>query len=156
MRSNALFRQLRLSWDALNAGWNEWVLGYGRDSQRALLARLGLPDADWRKLTLTLSILLVTLLAALSAYLAWQYRRQPADPAARLYARFCAKMARWKLPRRPHEGPLDYARRMSGAPEPLAAGVAGITRLYVQLRYEPDPAAADIVRLKQLVRKLRR
>jgi protein-glutamine gamma-glutamyltransferase len=52
-------RELSQSWDALNSLWTDWVLGYGPERQLALLARLGMPGADWRTLVVALTVLVV-------------------------------------------------------------------------------------------------
>ena len=51
-------RTLLFRWEAVNNAWNQYVLGYNPQRQRELLSRLGLPDADWRKLAAALAILL--------------------------------------------------------------------------------------------------
>ena len=38
-------QQVRLTWDAVNTAWNNWVMAYGPERQRELLAKLGL--ASW-------------------------------------------------------------------------------------------------------------
>jgi len=48
--------QLRQGWDAVDAAWNEWVLGYGPERQLALLRSLGISDPDWRGLALVLGL----------------------------------------------------------------------------------------------------
>ena len=51
------------------------------------------------------------------------------------YRRFCGKLARLGYPRSPHEGPRDYALRVSAARPDLAPQVEHITKLYTALRY---------------------
>ena len=50
-------RTLLFRWEAVNNAWNQYVLGYNPQRQRELLSRLGLPDADWRKLAAALAII---------------------------------------------------------------------------------------------------
>jgi protein-glutamine gamma-glutamyltransferase len=83
-------------------------------------------------------------LAVLGAVLLWQARASVLpDPALREWERFCRRLARRELPRLPHEGPRDYAERVSRARPDLVAEVARITGLYIGLRYAgvDDPAA---------------
>ena len=87
----AWVRRALLAWDAAATYWNDWIVGYGPDVQRALLDALGLDGARrsdrWPKL-LALSVG-ATLAAslALSLYLAWrQRRRTPLDSASRAFA----------------------------------------------------------------------
>ena len=72
----------RAAWDALNSGWNQWVLNYSQTRQFNLLRQLGFDMPDWQLLVQ----LLATLLSATSLIgVAWLYylqRRQ--DPWLRL------------------------------------------------------------------------
>ncbi|HSD60405.1 MAG TPA: DUF4129 domain-containing protein, partial [Burkholderiales bacterium] len=84
-------------------------------------------------------------------FAAWTLRRlsaAPADPALAAYLRFCRKLERAGLPRRPGEGPRDYARRVGQARPALADAVERITALYIALRYGDldDPEQARELR----------
>ena len=48
--------RLQLTWDMINAKWNEWVLGFGPETQRNFFEWLGLSDPDWRDLVIILAI----------------------------------------------------------------------------------------------------
>jgi len=43
---SALLHQLTLTWDAMNAKWNEWILGYGPENQDKFMEWLGMDDPD--------------------------------------------------------------------------------------------------------------
>ncbi len=131
----------RAYWDYANLAWYRWVAGYDEARRRAALERLGLAGLE----TLGQAGLIVFAVAALLlAYVlaagpwraAWGQRRRQ-DPAARLYARFCRKLARAGMPRAPHEGPLAYAERVRMARPALGAAVDEIVQRYVRLRYAP-------------------
>jgi transglutaminase-like putative cysteine protease len=84
-----LLRNMRNSWDAMNNGWNQWVLGYGPMRQRQLFSRLGIQDPRWEHYALmtlisTCTILILVGLRALTA------AEHPADQVRALYDRFCA------------------------------------------------------------------
>ncbi|NND46710.1 MAG: DUF3488 domain-containing transglutaminase family protein, partial [Woeseiaceae bacterium] len=49
-----LLHKLSLTVDAINARWNDWILGYGPDTQSRFMQWLGMRDPDWRKMMLTL------------------------------------------------------------------------------------------------------
>jgi transglutaminase-like putative cysteine protease len=80
-----LTRSIRFNWEALQNSWNQWVLAYSPERQRALLERLGL-EPDWQMLGALLAISFVAILAAL-AYFSLRYR-DPRDPLAQLFDRF--------------------------------------------------------------------
>ncbi len=141
--------------DVLHDGWNQWVLGYGHDLQQQLLARWGL--GDWSKRAWLLAGALLLALAVVVALLVLAQRRRR-DPAARLYGRFCRKLARCGLARRPSEGPRDFADRISRSRPEWAAQAQAICRLYTELRYAPtgtgEPSGKR--RLNELRQRIRR
>lgn len=140
-------RQIRHAWEAINNGWNQWVLGYNFDRQLRLLTQLS-PYLAGRAWQLTVAALLLAL--ALMAWIAWHgIPRSELDEAARLYARFTARLARLGLPRGAAEGPQDYAGRVAVARPDLAQAVRAISSLYERARYGGDrralPALAEVV-----------
>lgn len=129
-----MWRRWRFGIDALKTGWNAWVLGYGHLRQRELLGLLGMDASDVRGLTMSMLSSVGILLALLALTLA-RRRSLPVDPISRVYRRFCRKLARAGLVRRPWEGPVDFAARVTALRPPLRAPVARITDMYVALRY---------------------
>ncbi|MFQ5488751.1 MAG: DUF4129 domain-containing transglutaminase family protein, partial [Gammaproteobacteria bacterium] len=127
-----LWQRLRYGMDALNNGWNQWVLGYGPQLQQQLLSRWGL-DA-WPARALAIIGTLAAVIAALAFYLRFRQRAQR-DPVVRAYGRFCRKLARRGLARRHSEGPRDFADRIMRERPDLASQVSLISRLYIALRY---------------------
>jgi protein-glutamine gamma-glutamyltransferase len=146
-------RELSQSWDALDSLWTDWVLGYGPERQLALLARLGMPGADWRTLVIGLTVLVAAMMLALTLWLALRLRAPPTPEALRLYREFCRRLERAGLRRAPQEGPRDFAARVAARRPALAARVGQITRLYTTLRY--GPASADGTLLAALRREVR-
>jgi transglutaminase-like putative cysteine protease len=65
-----LQRQLRAGWDAINNGWNQWVLNYTQSRQLDLLKSLGFKSPSWADLgyLLMASVLLMSALAAVWAH----------------------------------------------------------------------------------------
>lgn len=133
--------QARAYWDYANLAWYRWVADYDESRQQRLLERIGLGrmTAFGRALLIALAVALLLLGYALAAR---RWRRgggapERPDPAARLYARFCRKLARAGLARAPHEGPLAYAARLRSLRPELGATVAEIVGRYVELRYAP-------------------
>lgn len=129
-------RDLYLNWDAINNGWNQWVLGYDQQRQLALLSRMTGTSANWQQLMLWLtgSLLLMSVLLC-----AWLFRRRhiPTDPVKALYLRYLAKLSHRGIHHSPGEGPLSVQQRASTALPQHATDIARITRLYLALRYGP-------------------
>ena len=148
---HAALRRLRHAWDTVDNGWNQWVLGYGPDRQRALLDGIGLDAGDWRALGLAL---LVTVAALLALVVAWLLRPlRPPDEAARLYARLCRKLARVGIVRAPHEGPCDFAARVAVERPDLDAALRTAIDRYVAVRYAAD--GGDLRLLREAVSAFR-
>lgn len=147
------WRALRHVFDALDNSWNQWVLSYNPKRQMAILRSLGFRHPGWKDLALLLVVLVGSLLAGTAA---WMFLRRPReqDPVARAWTRYCRRLARMGLPRRPDEGPQDYARRVTGERPDLKQPVWRITDTYTRLHYgAPGNRMAGISLLQKLVRR---
>ncbi len=148
-----IWQQLRNRWDAINNGWNQWVLGYDPARQKQLLSRLGLKGMDWYGMTITLTVVIAVFLLC---YAAWMFLRPQLvvrDPVQQIYLRFCKKLARHGLHRLPHEGPLMFAARSCAARPDLAVPIQQIVELYVQTRYRSQ--LQTLPQLRMAVRHFR-
>lgn len=132
--SGPLLSRLRFGWDAANAAWNRRILGYGRDAQRQFMRKLGLNTSASTMVAVLTSAGIITL-GLLAAWLAFGARVRERDPLLRAWRRFGAKLARIDLPRLPHEGPHDYARRVATARPDLGPSVIAIADQFGALRY---------------------
>ncbi len=132
---NALLHQLALTLDSVANAWNQTILGYNLEMQRALLFRAGFDDTTWRTLAILL-IVAATVVTLLLALFTLRNRSQVRDSALAAYRTFCNKTARAGIARRDDEGPMDYATRITGQRPDLAVAADAITRLYVTLRYD--------------------
>lgn len=147
-----LFRELRLTWDSLANSWNQWVLGYTPETQRALLTRVGLDDATWRTLAALLLGITGIFTLILALFTLRRLRVRVRDPVAVAYASFCAKLKERGLARLPNEGPLAFADRVVAARPDLSEPVLGFTQRYVALRYAGESGVQSIARLRELAR----
>ncbi len=150
--AQAVWRRAGFAWDNLNHYWNQWVVGYDRDSQATLLQALGLGDLDAQGL----AAVLFTALGGVLGVLAWRVFRRGGlrrDPVALAYARFCAKLGRRGLARGPAEGAEQFSRRLRAARPDLAPQVILVTRLYQHLRYARHPPRDGLQRLQAAVRR---
>jgi hypothetical protein len=126
--------QVTMTWDALNAQWNEWILAYGPDNQGRFMEWLGMDEPDWRKMMLTLVTVLVALVTIISVLLMLRYRPPPKDEAARLYRKFTKATG---IEPEQGETPLSYARRLGMDKSESSGPVHKITSLYLDARYGP-------------------
>ena len=79
-----LIENLRNTWEAINNGWNQWVLNYSKGRQMDLLKELGFEAPSWRELGYVVAGV-ITLASAIG--LAWAgWERAQHDPWLRLLA----------------------------------------------------------------------
>jgi hypothetical protein len=146
-------RLMRYNWEALANYWNQWVVGYNVDRQRELLSRFGMPAPSWEKMAMALFWLVGLVVAVFSL---WLLRRAHGEePVTQAWRRFCTKLERRGTARAPSEGPRDFAARAAREQPHVAADVAEIGALYVDLRYRDahDPSLLSL--LRQRVREFR-
>ena len=130
--------KLVLTWDAMNARWNEWVLGYGPENQNRFMEWLGMNNPDWRKMMFTLTGVVIGLTLLISMLLMLRYRPPPRDKAAQLYERFVRRSG---LTLATGETPRLFALRARRDSSLPAESVRAITETYLDVRYgPPDPA----------------
>ncbi len=142
--------QMRQNWDAVNHAWNQWILGYGPETQDEFLTKLGLGKMNWQQIIALMFGLIILVLLPVAAYLL--LRQAPAtDPVNRLYQRFCQQLAKRGLPLKPGEGPVDYANRIITAQPEWASPVQQITALYTALRYAKVSHHEQFLELKNRV-----
>jgi len=150
-----VIRQLRFAWDTVHNRWNLWVLGYNKDRQQRFLQVLGFAEMAWLSVALWMAAIMLTLLLLVSLLLWWR-SRQRVDPVQHLYRKFCRRLARVGIARRPWEGPLDFAHRTSATFPHRAQEIHAITQAYIGLRYGPPAEAQKLVtQLRQGVRTFR-
>jgi hypothetical protein len=142
---------MRNRWEALNNGWNQWVLGYNPERQRELMFRLGVKEADWRSMTAALAGLCGATLLIISLWIL--YQRNSADPAKRAWQRYCAAIKRCGIMRSEWEGPCDFAVRVAHEREDLAALTNEAAHLYADLRYGQG-GKEQLRRLHECTRRL--
>ncbi len=132
-----------------------WV--YSSDRQKTLLSKIGIRNGSRKGHTkwILLSVGMISFVAFIFSI--WMLKKPSAkkDLVQQFYNEFCKKLARTGLPRRPDQGPADYAKMVGVRREDLQASVNEITELYISLRYgyggEPDA----LKRFKYLIKKIR-
>jgi hypothetical protein len=156
---DSILGKLRFRWDAINNGWNQWVLNYTPERQKSLLRSLGFDNISWQKMTLLMcaigGIVMLVIAVPLLA------DRRKVDPVDAVYAVFCRQMARHGHPRHAHEGPRAYARRLLrtdvARTQEKKHALRNFLALYEQSRYgRPASAQSDVLsKLKSLLNQIR-
>ena len=151
---SALFRNVGLTWDAVNARWDEWVLGYGPETQAKFMRWLGMRDPRWETLVSVLFALTLLTLAATAIGLAWRFRRPPPDAAHRAYLKLIKAL---KYDLKPHESPRVFYTRAVAAYPQHAAHIREAVERYQALRYAGTGTESELQRcVKLLIRRVRR
>ncbi len=127
-----LMHKVTLAWDAVNAKWNAWILGYGPENQNKFMEWLGMQDPNWRKLMLTMIGVVFFFIAIISILLALRYRAPAKDPATILYQRFTRKTG---LEPEVGETAARFAERVRRESTLSPATVDAVTNAYHDARY---------------------
>jgi len=152
-RSNAWMAELRNAVNAVNNGWNQWVLNYTPERQRDVVRALQRKLFGWPFIALLTFVVLALVL------LRFLRRRGEIHPVDALYSTLCKRLGQLGLARAQDEGPSAYAARVAGAtdlaPESRAAAQAFLRR-YSAWRYAPPTADPRLTAtLKSLLLQVR-
>ena len=153
--ATGIIGNLRYAWHTLNSQWEGWVVGYNLDRQREFFSSLGYPSVDWRTLGFWLMAAIIAVGAAVTIGLLVHDRPPRREASLVAWDRFCAKLAAAGLARAPHEGPIDYLRRVRASLPSTAAAAEEITRRYVEARYGSGASRQELRDLARLVREFR-
>jgi len=132
-------QDLMMTWDAMNAKWNDWILGYGPDKQNSLMEWLGMVDPSWRKMLLTLVGGVITIILMISGFMMLRYRPPSKDRAFILYEKFVKKSG---LERRTGETAAGFAFRAADEGIFPVDNIESVTVAYLNARYGPADEAA--------------
>ena len=143
-------RQLRSQWDATNSAWNLWVLNYSLDKQINLLSALsGIEHPQAAQLGIAMMVAASLIVAILSFILLG--KRTAATPLDRAYIKFCRHMDSVGHGRLPHEGALDYCRRLQSV-FPNRSELIDFLTLYANCKYGRGYNPDQLTQLKQLLK----
>ena len=148
-------KQLQYSSDSLNNAWNQWVLGFDRQTQSKMLENLGVQVSSWRDIVPVLVYVVLLLLAVTTLITFLLPRGKRIDSTQLIYRHFCKKLARKGFQRGENEAPDDFAQRVIRTRPDLKQSVEAITSLYTDLRYGTDTNERQHHRLKKLVSAFR-
>jgi len=105
--SPTLSAQLRATWEAINNGWNQWVLNYTQGKQLNLLKDIGFESPSWEDLSYVLIALVVLAALAGAAWTLWD--RAQHDPWLRLLARARKRLEKAGIHSTPAASPRQLA-----------------------------------------------
>ena len=153
-----LLANLRAAWDAVNNGWNQWVLNYSQATQLNLLKNLGFKSPSWADLSYVLIGVVVLASLAGAAWMLWERSRH--DPWLKLLEHAHKRLTQAGVRLAPNSPPRRMAAQMT---EQMTAQMSGqpyqpmrdwLLKLEA-LRYARAPSAHPLG-LTALQRELRR
>jgi len=146
-------RVWRFNWEAIQNSWNQWVLSYSLERQRALVEMLGLAPR-WESVAIILAVVVAILLAGMA--LASLRPRSVRDPLGDTYRLLRDRLERAGVHTDEHCGPRElYARARRALPPSDSQRARKLLSRYERMRYSRSSegvAAADIRALRRAVR----
>ena len=109
--SPTLLATLRATWEAMNNGWNQWVLNYSESKQLNLLKDIGFESPSWEDLGYVLAGLVVLASLVGAAWTLWERSRH--DPWLRLLERAGNKLEAAGISLAPNSPPRRMAEQMN-------------------------------------------
>jgi transglutaminase-like putative cysteine protease len=143
--SPTLAQNIRAAWEAVNNGWNQWVLNYTQSRQLNLLKNIGFEAPSLEDLAYVLLYLLVGASLAGAGWTLWERSRH--DPWLRLLSQARARLAKAGLQLPETAPPRQMAQAADARFGPSAQGVRDwLLKLEAQ-RYAPaTPASLSTLR----------
>ncbi|HVO90896.1 MAG TPA: DUF3488 and transglutaminase-like domain-containing protein [Casimicrobiaceae bacterium] len=127
------YKDLQLSWDALNHRWRRYVIDFNYARQRSFWR-------EWRLDVFAAWQVVVMVAAFIGAWtglvLGWlALRRRRQERALALWGMVCKRLAHAGMPRMPYEGPLAFAARAAARWPQFAIAFHAIGESFATLRY---------------------
>jgi transglutaminase-like putative cysteine protease len=154
LRSSSLANRLALSWDAVNASWNRWVLSFGPEAQTTMMSLAGIDNPSTEYLVVAMAVSVTGLMIIIGLWQRRQYRPRH-DPLQVAYMKLCTRLTAPTRARAPCEGPREYAVAVGQLRPDLAADTGNLIDRYIELRYDGRADATDIERFTAAVRRFR-
>lgn len=105
-----LLANMRAAWEAVNNGWNQWVLNYTQTKQLNLLKDIGFASPGWEDLGYLLIGIVVAVSLVGAAWTLWEKNRH--DPWLRLLEDAQRRMARGGMTVTPNSPPRSLALQL--------------------------------------------
>ncbi len=127
----------RLRWDAISTKWDIVFVGYSYIHQKAFFSYLkgfNLVSNIWIKVSMIVAcffLILVTTFLVRRIYKTGGKK----DSVQELYMKFCSKLAKTGLPKKPSQGPLDYIKMIGSRNKNIRDRATDVIDLYILLRY---------------------
>lgn len=151
-----ILKKLYMNWDAVNNGWNQWVLGYDQDKQLALLKKLIHQDIAWGDIGLILVIALISLMILVS-YLLLRNNHIGLNPIKKTYKIFLKKLSKAGINKLANEGVISFGERAAISLPNHSVEILEISALYSSMQYAKRVIndQTELNLLKELIKNLK-
>jgi protein-glutamine gamma-glutamyltransferase len=144
--------QMRATWEAVNNGWNQWILNYNQSVQLDLLKNIGFDAPSWEDLGYVLIALVVLASLVGAGWTLWDRHRQ--DPWLRLLERATRQLRAAGVPVATGMPPRTMAQAVrthwgdaDGRTQRLTRWLLALETLrYARSRSATSPGLADLRR----------
>ncbi len=146
--------RLALTWDAANAGWNQWVLSFGPKAQTSLLNAIGIDQPSIRHLIIAMTLSTTLFLIGVS-FVQRRYHQPAKDQLRETYQRLCSRAEKAGRRRLASEGPQEYAAALGKLRPDLAVELRALFEMYIALRYDGRDGGALMQKFRSAVKQFR-
>ena len=154
--SPSLLANMRAAWEAMNNGWNQWVLNYSQAKQLNLLKDIGFESPSWEDLGYLLIGIIVFVSLCGAAWTLWEKSRH--DPWLRLLERAANRLQKAGVRLAPNSPPRRMAEQLgtqttaqTGAVESSTQAIRDWLLRLEALRYAPASSrhGASLITLRR-------
>ncbi|MFW1678566.1 transglutaminase TgpA family protein [Pontibacter sp. JAM-7] len=150
---DGLLASIRLRWEAINYGWQRWVLNYHHQQEGLLQSLLG--NVSVWKMAMLLLLPFVVVISLVMLRQLWPRNRQREDMTDRQVRLLSEQLAHQGLQRAPGETVGQYFKRLSGIRHDLVAELTALSELYENIRFADQSQPEFKQQFVQLVKDCR-
>lgn len=147
--------QLIQNWDAVNNGWNQWVLGFDQDKQLQFFSQLLGKQVDWQDL-LKYLVICLSIAGLFVGYILFRVTYKPVSAVQQYYAEFLKTCLRYNLQPKANEGAVDFGERAKRALPNKATIIEKIIIAYTAYRYGNQINQMQLDTLKSAIKAFKK
>lgn len=119
-------------WENVDYSWQRWIINYNNQNQAQFLKTFGIHNLQVMMYWL---MYFMALIFALSTWFLLKKQNRTADEALVIYEKFCRKLEKNGLTRKPTEGFKDFSQRAASEMPHLSIQISEVTALFLKIRY---------------------
>jgi len=136
-------KTVRHLWENVDYSWQRWIINYNNQNQAQFLKTFGIHNLQVMMYWL---MYFMALILALSAWFLLKKQYRAADEALIIYEKFCRKLEKNNLTRKPTEGFKDFSQRAASEIPNLSIQISEVTALFLKIRYGKDCSSKECLK----------